>query len=297
MIIALIDNGSLQPAAHRQLRSVATALWERTGVTVHAVSWKHSDRVPAAALDGVPAWTLAPFVRAQIGRGESEFVFVPFFISPQGAIGSALRDDLETLRDESGQFKFTFTESLATRGAIPAIVASRVRETLAVNHPLFRVPPPVVIVDHGGPSAVSGALRDTLAAQIQEELCDEFGPIAAASMEGAYGPLLAEQLAAQNIAGHDVIVAPLFLSPGRHAGPDGDLARICQASPVRCHLTGLVGDHPAVVDVLAAALRDALSTRTANSSGSLRRAGLSGLLFADPLVNPALEAADVSVTK
>ena len=56
MIVALIDNGSLDPAAHRNLRAVARALTARAGVTVHAVSWKHSDRIPAATLDGTPAW-------------------------------------------------------------------------------------------------------------------------------------------------------------------------------------------------------------------------------------------------
>jgi hypothetical protein len=69
MIVALIDNGSIEPAAQRNLRAVAAALSERAGVAVDAVSWKHSDRIPAAALDGVPAWTLAPWVRAHLARG------------------------------------------------------------------------------------------------------------------------------------------------------------------------------------------------------------------------------------
>ena len=101
MIVALIDNGSLEPAAHRNLRAVAAALSARTGLNVHAVSWKHSDRIAPAALDGTPAWTIAPWIRAQLARGEREFVFVPFFISAQGAIGSALRGDLEKLRPSS----------------------------------------------------------------------------------------------------------------------------------------------------------------------------------------------------
>src|SRR5687768_18363574 len=89
MIVALIDNGSLEPAAHRNLRAVAAALSARTGVNVHAVSWKHSDRIAPAALDGAPAWTLAAFVRSLTTLGQREFVFVPFFVSAQGAIGSA----------------------------------------------------------------------------------------------------------------------------------------------------------------------------------------------------------------
>ena len=47
MKAALIDNGSLEPAAHRNLRRLAAAVGERAGMRVEAVSWKHSDRIPA----------------------------------------------------------------------------------------------------------------------------------------------------------------------------------------------------------------------------------------------------------
>ena len=59
-----------------------------------------------------------------------------------------------------------------------------------------------------------------------------------------------------------MVVAMMFLSPGRHAGTGGDVARICRGTNVRCHLTAPVGDHPAVVDVLAGALRDELAARS-----------------------------------
>lgn len=258
MIVALIDNGSLEPAAQRNLRAIAAALSKCVGVAIEPVSWKHSDRIPATALDGRPAWTLAPFVRAQLARGEREFIFAPFFISAQGAIGSALRTDLENLRRDAGDFSFTFTDGLAARGSLPCIVADRVREMLIAKK-LFR--PHAIVVDHGGPSSVSAALRDSIAAEVRALLTDEIGPLAAASMEGTHGPLLSEQLAAPGFDHGEVVVAPLFLSPGRHARPDGDVSKICGAAPARCHLTGLVGDHPSVVEVLTAALGDALAAR------------------------------------
>lgn len=260
MIVALIDNGSVEPAAHRNLRTVAAALSKRTGVTVRAVSWKHSDRIPLAALDHTPAWTLDGFLRSLVALGQREFVFIPFFISAQGAIGTALRRDLENLQREPGGFEFTLTDGLAAGGVIPTIVAERIRETTTANAPALRTPPPVIVVDHGGPSPVSAALRDELAAGIRRDLGAAVGPLVAASMEGAHPPLLAEQLRAPGFAGRDVIVAPLFLSPGRHAGPQGDIARICAASGARCHLTGLVGHHPRAIDALAAALQHTLST-------------------------------------
>ncbi|HEX2855848.1 MAG TPA: CbiX/SirB N-terminal domain-containing protein [Opitutaceae bacterium] len=263
MIIALIDNGSLEPAAQLNLRAVATALSDRVGLRVEAVSWKHSDRVPADALGGISAWTLAPFVRAQVARGERDFVFVPFFISAQGAIGSALRGDLEKLQREAAvatPFEFIFTPGLAAQGAIAGIVAERVRETIALRG-LHR--PSIVVVDHGGPSAASAALRDSLADEARTLLGVEIGPLAAASMEGSHGPLLAEQVGAAQFARGDVVVAPLFLSPGRHAGDDGDVQRICRAAEaqlpsLRCHVTGLVGTHSRAIEPLVLALRETL---------------------------------------
>lgn len=284
MIFALIDNGSLEPEAHQNLRAVAAALSQRTGVTVHAVSWKHSDRIlmeTTGATDpgGRPtvdrAWTLTRFVRGHLARGEHDFVLVPFFISDQGAVGSALRRDLEALQREAGGFGFTFTEGLAARGAIVGIAASRIRETIAARR-LHR--PAVIVVDHGGPSPASAALRDQLAAGIRTKLGNAIGPLAAASMEGAdhahNHPLLAAQLAAPGFTAGDIVIAPLFLSPGRHAGPDGDLARIARAAcsePAdwtagrmtvarHRHFTGLIGTHPLAVEALADALAKTIAT-------------------------------------
>lgn len=281
MTVALIDNGSLEPAATRNLRAVAAALSAATGVTVHAVSWKHSDRVPAADLDGTPAVTLKTFVRTRVATGEHAFIFVPFFISAQGAIGSALRTDLEKLQRETApaSFSFTFTDGLAARGSIAAIVAARIRETIAVR---ALATPPVIVVDHGGPSPASAALRDTLAAEIRTLLGTAVVSLTAASMEGAdhahNRPLLADALAAlatyptprtpspASAAQHerDIVIALLFLSPGRHAGPDGDLAQIASAvttaTGTHAHFTDLVGTHPLAAATLATALRDTLST-------------------------------------
>ena len=280
MTVALIDNGSLEPAATRNLRAVATALSAATGVTVHAVSWKHSDRVPAADLDGTPAVTLKTFVRTSVAVGEHDFILVPFFISAQGAIGSALRTDLEKLQRETApaSFSFTFTDGLAARGAIAAIVAARIRETIAVR---ALATPPVIVVDHGGPSPASAALRDALAGEIRALLGTSVASLTAASMEGAdhahNRPLLADALTALATLStprapspasapreRDIVIAPLFLSPGRHAGPGGDLAQIASATTAatgaRARFTDLVGTHPLAAATLAAALRDTLST-------------------------------------
>jgi hypothetical protein len=197
--------------------------------------------------------------------GQRDFLFVPFFISAQGAIGSALRHDLEKLQAELGGMSFDFTTGLASRTALAEIVAARIRE-VQVARALVR--PPVVVVDHGGPSAASAQLRDELTAAIRTRLGDRVGSVAAASMEGEHPPHLDDQLRAPGLAGRDVIVALLFLSPGRHAGPGGDIAQICAASGTRCHLTELVGTHPLAAQTLADALREKLSAVHADALAS-----------------------------
>jgi hypothetical protein len=265
MKVALVDNGSLEPAAHAGLRSVASALGGMLDIPVEPVSWKHSNRIPPGALAGGPAAILAPWIRTQVSAGERDFLFVPFFISPQGAIGSALRRDLALLQAETGGFDFSFAEGLADSGRLPAIVSDRVRSASAAAG-LRR--PSVVVVDHGGPSPASAAVRDRVAAGVRAELGESISMVKSASMESPDGPgfefnrpLLAEALA--QLGSGDVLIAPLFLLPGRHAGPGGDLETIArqaeaQAPGLRCHFTGLVGSHPAAVETLAGSVNRAL---------------------------------------
>jgi hypothetical protein len=264
----LVDNGSLEPAAHESLRRAAAAIGERTGLPVEAVSWKHSNRVPAQSLGGGRAWTLGPWIRAQVEAGERSFLIIPYFVSPQGAIGSALRRDLEELRDELGGFDFTFTDGLSSGDGLSAIVAENVRRACASKSLAH---PAVVVVDHGGPSRSSAAVRDRTADAVRAALAGEVGRVSAASMESPDGaefhfnrPLLAEVLAAEGFNSGDVVIAPLFLSPGRHAGPAGDLVRIAReaearAPGLRCHFTELVGSHPAAAELLADALARAMN--------------------------------------
>ena len=201
-------------------------------------------------------------MRQQLARGEREFVFIPFFISTQGAIGSSLHADLTQLQLERGGWTFAFTEGLGARGALPRILAARVRESITA---LNLARPHVIVVDHGGPSPISADVRNATAGATATLLHGQVAAVSAASMEGeehAHNhPLLAEQLRTAGWDRGDVVVAPLFLSPGRHAGPDGDVADIIRAAVAetggasRVHTTGLVGTHPLASTELAAALQ------------------------------------------
>lgn len=268
MKVALVDNGSLEPETHLRLRAIAAQIAARTGIEVDAVSWKHSDRIKPEALEDRPAHTLVPWLRAQVCAGEREFIFVPFFISSQGAIGSWLRRDIEKLQLELGGFRFLVASGLADEGALTRIVAANIRETLRAD---ALQQPPVILVDHGGPSAASAALRDQIAGELRNALGDEIGPLLAASMEGAdhehCHPLFSEALRTPGFDRGNLIIAPLFLAPGRHAGPQGDLAEFAAAAeadrarlPLRCHFAALVGTHPEVVSVLSTTLTRILSS-------------------------------------
>jgi sirohydrochlorin ferrochelatase len=111
-------------------------------------------------------------------------------------------------------------------------------------------------------------VRDRVADGVRAILGADIGALMAASMESPDGPefgfnrpLLSEVLERPGLRA--VVIAPLFLSPGRHAGPGGDLARIArearERSPLlRCHFAELVGSHPAAAEFLAGALADVL---------------------------------------
>ena len=268
MKIVLIDNGSVEPAAHESLRAAAAAVGSGAEVPVFAVSWKHSDRIPHETLAEGRAWTLAPWIRAEVSAGERDFLFVPFFISPQGAIGSALRKDLDALGQETGGFAYSITDGLSSGGVLPRIISARVREASAA---LGLSQPSVIVVDHGGPSRFSAEIRDQVAAAVRTELGSAIGPLKAASMESPAGPeygfnrpLLEEALGPPGFISGDILIAPLFLSPGRHAGKGGDLNRIARVaearSPgLRCHFTDLVGSHPLTIETLTGALQKALT--------------------------------------
>jgi len=121
----------------------------------------------------------------------------------------------------------------------------------------------VVLVDHGSPVAAVTVVRNQLAEQLRVILGPNF-QVAAASMERREGaeydfcePLLATLLRTPDWNTGDVIVAMQFLLPGRHAGANGDVAEICtdaetaSGGKLRVHLTGLVAEHPLLVQILA----------------------------------------------
>ena len=61
----------------------------------------------------------------------------------------------------------------------------------------------------------------------------------------------------------EVVLSMMFVSPGRHAGPGGDIAKICEAVEkerpgLRAHMTDLVASHSGLVEILADRFREGL---------------------------------------
>jgi sirohydrochlorin ferrochelatase len=121
----------------------------------------------------------------------------------------------------------------------------------------------VALVDHGSPVPEVTAVRNELARQLAALLGSRVATVVPCSMERrpepAYdftAPLLADLLVKSPWSDSRVIVAMQFLLPGRHAGPEGDVAKVCRqaeaAHPgLRTRMTGLVGAHPLLVEILA----------------------------------------------
>lgn len=276
--ILLIDNGSSRADSTLRLRRLAAALGERLGARVHPVSLQHADRVPADVLAGVPADILGPFLRRKLADGERDFLAVPLFFGPSRALSHFVPDIAAELAAELGPFRLRVAPPLcplpAGEPALIQILADQARAAAqAQQAPLRRV----VLVDHGSPLPEVSAVRQWLAEGLRGHLGDGV-ELREAVMERrpdpAYdfnGPLLAEVL--EDLARLDpqtpVILALLFIAPGRHAGPGGDIAQICE-SVVQAHpgfpvYPGpLVGEHPALIRILADRVGQVRSNGNAN---------------------------------
>lgn len=263
--ILLIDNGSSRPGSTLWLRRLASALGKRLGRPVHPVSLQHADKVPATDLDGVPAEVLAPFLRRVVGEGARDFLAVPLFFGPSRAITQFVPDIAAELEPDLGPFRLRVAPELCPlppgEPRLTQILEEQIRATARGQQiPLNRV----VLVDHGSPQPSVNAVRRWLAEDLSTRLGDDV-ELREAVMERRPGPaydfngaLLADVLEAMARADPHtpVILALLFLAPGRHAGPGGDIAQMCAAAEqahrgFRVHPCPLVGANPALITILA----------------------------------------------
>ena len=261
--VLLLDNGSLEPAATLSLRRIAADLGCLLGREVVPVSLLHSHKVPAAELGGVPGEIFEPALKRRLAAGQRSFDILPLFFGPSGAITEYLPERVAQLRLSWPELDLRVAPYLAEKGAstggpLVSLLEDSVRALLDGTG-LQRV----ILVDHGSPRPEVTAVRDVVAQQLQERLRGSARSLTAASMERRAGaeydfnePLLERALRALPEGPQELILALLFISPGRHAGPGGDIVQICEAAcaerpGLRVRITPLVGEHPGLLSLLA----------------------------------------------
>lgn len=272
--IALLDNGSLRPAATLALRRVAAALGARCGRDIAPVSLLHSNKISVAELGGEAATTFGLWARRVAETGVRELVVVPYFLGPSRALTEYLPERAAKLREAWPDLVVRVAPALGESGAdaidrLAGALEERARAELA-RRPAGAERAAVAVVDHGSPEPKVTAVRDAVAARLRERLGAAVRAVAPCSMERREGeeygfadPLLAALLAREPFDRGDVIAAMLFLSPGRHAGPEGDVAQICRAAEairpgLRLTMTELLGGHPVLIELLAERLEQGL---------------------------------------
>ncbi|MBE35605.1 MAG: cobalamin biosynthesis protein CbiX [Opitutaceae bacterium] len=260
----LVDNGSLEPAATFALRELATKLSDCVGGRIEPVSLLHSHKIASEKLDGVAAQIVEPYLREQLQAGENEFTVLPLFVGPSRAITEYLPEVIENLRADFPVLKVKIALTIYQDGDLRfvSMLADRVRDQLS-ELTADAQPVRVALVDHGSPIEEVTAVRNGLADQLASELGAAVEQVAPCSMERRAGseydfnePLLESLLSREEWSTGTVIVTQLFLVPGRHAGPTGDIAQICadaeQTSPnLRTIRTEVLATHPKTIEILA----------------------------------------------
>ena len=254
----LVDNGSLEPAATLALRALAVSLGPRLGRRVEPVSLLHSSAVPAEKIGGTPAEILEPALERRLAAGQTDFLILPLFFGPSGALTDYLPARLAHLRGKHAKLQATVAAPLfaAHDDRLARILADHVRQAGGAARR-------VALVDHGSPARAVVDVRNALAQQLGQLLGAGY-VVAASSMERRTGPdydfvepLLAHLLRQPGWNAGEILVAMQFLLPGRHGGPNGDVATICREAEtasggqLRTTMTALVAEHPLLVDILA----------------------------------------------
>jgi len=267
--VLLVDNGSKRPEATLALRETAAALSTLLGRAVRPCSLAFSDEIPAAELGGNAAVSLRAAILALAKGGARGAVLVPLFLGPSEGLRRGVADCARAVAEVVGEGNFDLRVSAClvdeNEPGDDRLGRALAAEVLHVaQRARLREPVKVLVVDHGTPSPRVHAVRERLVDEVRSLLGDRALDVRGASMErrdaSAYDfnePLLERALTEPPFDNGDVIVALQFLLPGRHAGEDGDVAKIVECAckenrgRLRVHTTQLLGKHPLVLSVLA----------------------------------------------
>ncbi|MCE2685030.1 MAG: cobalamin biosynthesis protein CbiX, partial [Verrucomicrobiae bacterium] len=226
--ILLVDNGSFQPAATLQLRLLSKEVGRLLDQVVHPVSVLHSHKVDPALLDGQPAVIFEHAVRQAKADGIAELIVLPLFIGPSRAITEYLPQVFADA--QAGEMKLTIKPTLYGENG------DGLRQILTENLYEAGWDPDldtILLCDHGSPAPEVTVCRNALAHDLAKELNLPAERVIACSMERREGPEYAfnEPLLETALRGcnSNVTILMLFVLPGRHAGPGGDVETIAKA--------------------------------------------------------------------
>jgi sirohydrochlorin ferrochelatase len=268
-MIILLDNGSKRPEATRNLRRLASELSSRLGETVHPVSLLHSAAIDSSQLDGTPADTLEPFLLRQAEDGQRNFLIAPLFFGKSRALDAFIPEILKRLETQAGRLNVRLSDVLCPlpegEPRLVEILADHVEEAIT-EHDLDGAD--VVVVDHGSPVPAVTAVRKWLANALdlglegKHRVCEAVMERRPGRDYDFNGKLLEQVLDDKAAVGQpaNVVLAMQFISPGRHAGPGGDIDDIARATMNRypnLHVatSRLMGEHPLFLDILQDRIR------------------------------------------
>lgn len=264
----LVDNGSLRPESILYIRDIAEDLNKSTGVSIIPSGIMHSHKVDASKLNGIPSLSMDFLFTERNGNEFDSLAIIPLFFGPSLAITDWLQKKLEEWQSLVKNREFVVADCLYRHGD------ERIAEALTEYVVSFiskkdKSKPFVILVDHGTPLPSVNLVREQLGQIMLKKLDGLISGFSTACMERRLDsqydfndPLLEQLLIDVQNHGHEkVILAQLFLAPGRHAGTNGDIVEICEPfvrNGLDISRTPVLGKHPLVQKVLSERIQEIL---------------------------------------
>jgi len=262
----LIDNGSLRAGSILQMRKIATRLSRSSKCVIEPYGLMHSHKVDPAQLNGEPSQSMQEYLGGDKSEQVNEIRALPFFLGPSLAITDWLPENLAAWQKRnSGARKYRILAPLYQKGdnrlaeAMAELCLAKIK-----NNDLQS--PRVAMVDHGTPLPEVNQVRELVGEEMKRILDGQIAGFSTCAMERRPDPqydfnnplleTLLEQWHQEGVS--EVVVSQFFLLPGRHAGPDGDLAEICQPfteKGMKIFRTENLGTHTLVEQILLDRIR------------------------------------------
>ena len=269
----LVDNGSLRPDSILSLRKVAKNLSTLVQVEVFPIGLMHSHKVNPGLIGGEPALSVESLTSSEFSEESTELIFIPFFFGPSLGIREWLPKKLNSWIGEHPTVSFRILGELFRSGddRIARALADHSRKTIRESKMRH---PSLALVDHGTPLREVNQVREQVGDELEKLMSSEISDFSTCSMERREGkeydfndPLLEsilEKWSENKDKDIQILVAPLFLSPGRHAGEGGDLSQICSRfhcaeKNILIERSDLLGQHPLVLEVLRDRIKECKS--------------------------------------